>query len=622
MSESQATRQLILDRVREMGEDAREAIMVRLEGSHWYVQRNLLALLAAMPTVPPGLQVQAYAHHEEPASAWRRCKLLARMPARREDAIHTALSDPDTRVVMAALDAAAAGLPRRSTLRVLQILEKSEPGSELRVRGMALLKHVKLAAARDWLLPMVVRTRGMFFWRRSVLQPRTPEMLAALRVIAAAWTHDPKVCRRAPSRLAVGRRAGARRHERRADAMNPAAAFLISLGQCLSTMSLYATGHPARERAIDASFARLLEVLGNIQFAEFSILEGGVVFQGRVIEELRSWDWTSRLAGAGIERLEIDADVTREGWDDALEAMWQQLNGKAPESNDARQQLTASAVRFGSLRVMGGSAEARPDGAAAVAAAPMAEADEAVSNLVLSLNEEISTVTWIHEEVLSGAKVPMAEVEAIVGSMAVAMRANEKLLLPLVMLKEFDEYTTTHACNVSMLSMGLAEAMGCSRSETRAFGVAGLLHDIGKVKIPKDILNKPGRLTDEEREVMASHPTEGARILLQREKGMQMAAVVAFEHHICIDGKGYPRMHFERGCHLASRLVHVCDIYDALSTNRPYRKPWSVEQVLNYLEEKSGSEVDPEVARTFATMVRSSTITEVPMPTDEGAGGA
>jgi putative nucleotidyltransferase with HDIG domain len=401
--------------------------------------------------------------------------------------------------------------------------------------------------------------------------------------------------------------------------VNPAVAFMISLGQCLATMSLYPSGHPARERVIDQSFARLLEVLNNIQFAEFSILQGGVVFQGRVLEELRSWDWTARLAGTGIERIEIDADVTREGWDDALESMWQQLNGKSPESNDVRQQLTGSAVRFGSLRVMGGNAEAQAAGAAGPAsdAPPEAEAEEEAPKMVVSLDEEISTVNWLHEEVLTGAKIPMAEVEAIVGSMAVAMRANEKLLLPMVMMKEFDEYTTTHACNVSMLSMGLAEALGCSRSETRAFGVAGLLHDIGKVKIPKDILNKPGRLTDDEREVMATHPEEGARILLQREKGMQMAAVVAFEHHICIDGKGYPRLHFERGCHLASRLVHVCDIYDALSTNRPYRKPWTVEQVLHYIEERAGTEVDPHISRTFATMVRASTIGQVPMPEKE-----
>ena len=75
----------------------------------------------------------------------------------------------------------------------------------------------------------------------------------------------------------------------------------------------------------------------------------------------------------------------------------------------------------------------------------------------------------------------------------------------------------------------------------------------------------------------------------------------------------------QRGCHLASRLVHVCDIYDALSTNRPYRKPWTPEQVLHYIEERAGTEVDPHIASTFATMVRSSTIAAVPMPPRDGA---
>ena len=404
--------------------------------------------------------------------------------------------------------------------------------------------------------------------------------------------------------------------------MIPAASFMVTLGQCLSTMSLYPSGHPARERVIDQSFARLLTVLSNIQFAEFSILQGGVVFQGRIVEELRTWDWAARLAAAGIERLEIDADVTREGWDLALEQLWQQMNGQSPESIESRQ-LTARAVRFGSLRVMGGAAtaDALPvDEAAAAAAAATAAAEEAASSLVISLADEIATVNWLHEEVLTGAHIPMAEVEAIVGSLAIAMRTEQKMLLPLVLMKDFDEYTTTHACNVSVLAMGLAEQVGCSRAEIRAFGVAGLLHDIGKVKIPLEILNKPGRLTDEERAVMATHPEEGARILLEREKGMQMAAVVAFEHHICIDGKGYPQMKFERGCHLASRLVHVCDVYDALSTNRPYRKPWTSEQVLHYLEERAGTEVDPVISRAFATMVRSSTITAVPMPAREAQG--
>ena len=193
LSESQGTRQLILDRLREIGESARGPIMARLDSSPWYVQRNLLMLLAAMPAIPPGLQVDAYVRHEEPTVRVEALKLLARMPTRRDDAIAEALHDADLRVVRAAFEVSAAGgLPRKSATRVLQIAQQADEESDLRLRGIALLHDVPLTAARDWLLPMVIRTRGMFFWRRVVLQARSAEMLAALRVLASAWKADPK----------------------------------------------------------------------------------------------------------------------------------------------------------------------------------------------------------------------------------------------------------------------------------------------------------------------------------------------------------------------------------------------------------------------------------------------
>jgi putative nucleotidyltransferase with HDIG domain len=214
--------------------------------------------------------------------------------------------------------------------------------------------------------------------------------------------------------------------------------------------------------------------------------------------------------------------------------------------------------------------------------------------------------------------LPAAETETIVRSLALTMHQEGQVVLPLLELKQFDQYTTTHSSNVSVLTMGLAEYLGYAPREVRTLGVAGLLHDIGKVKVPHEILVKPGRLTAEETAVMATHPFEGAKLLLERHKGLQMASVVAYEHHVCIDGQGYPRFHFERGCHLASRLVHVCDIYDALSTNRPYRKPWTSEQALMYIESRAGTEVDPAISTAFAAMVRASTVGQVPMPEGDG----
>ena len=135
----------------------------------------------------------------------------------------------------------------------------------------------------------------------------------------------------------------------------------------------------------------------------------------------------------------------------------------------------------------------------------------------------------------------MIIVPRFVRSLAVAMHGDSQMVLPLVQMKEFDQYTTTHSLNVSVLTMALAEHVKLPATDVRAFGVAGLLHDLGKVRIPKEILSKPGRLSEAEREIMQRHPVDGARLIVSSDKNLDLAAVVAYEHHIMIDGGGYPK---------------------------------------------------------------------------------
>jgi len=92
---------------------------------------------------------------------------------------------------------------------------------------------------------------------------------------------------------------------------------------------------------------------------------------------------------------------------------------------------------------------------------------------------------------------------------------------------------------------------------------------------------------------------DGARLLMQRDQDLGMAATVAYEHHIMLNGGGYPVLHYKRECALASRLVHICDVYDALSTKRPYRDAWPTERTMAYLEERAGEEFDPDLVATF-----------------------
>jgi putative nucleotidyltransferase with HDIG domain len=222
------------------------------------------------------------------------------------------------------------------------------------------------------------------------------------------------------------------------------------------------------------------------------------------------------------------------------------------------------------------------------------------------MRDEVETLRWLLEEVKARHDIPLVEAETIVRSLSVAMHAERRVVLPLLQIKEFDQYTTTHSLNVSVLAMGLAEHLGLASSEVREYGVAGLLHDIGKVRVPIEILTKPGKLTDQEREVLNRHPSDGARLILRSEENLELAAVVAYEHHIMINGGGYPALRFGRACHHASQLVHVCDVYDALRTDRPYRKAWPEEKTLAYLRERAGLEFDPQLVEDFIGMMQRS----------------
>jgi putative nucleotidyltransferase with HDIG domain len=365
--------------------------------------------------------------------------------------------------------------------------------------------------------------------------------------------------------------------------------FLQALSQALSTLALYGGGHPATTRTAEAAFERLLELQATRPQLEFTFLAGEVLFGDEVQPALAGWEWSERLAAAGIERVEFVEAVELGEFEWLLAHLAVRL-GIRPEIADPRQ-TGPSSIRLGRVRLAGGG-PGPADGAPTIA------------RLSYNLHDERDMLGWIHDEVRSGAPLPLLEADAVVRSLSLAMHAEQAMVLPLLQLKEFDQYTTTHSMNVAVLAMALGDFLELGAAAVRSLGFAALLHDLGKVCIPTEILNKPGPLDDAERLVVERHPGVGAKILLERRDVIEIAAVVAYEHHVMIDGGGYPHLPDARGAQYASRLVHVCDVYDALRTRRPYRDAWTSEQALNYIESRAGLEFDPTIARAFATMIR------------------
>ena len=372
--------------------------------------------------------------------------------------------------------------------------------------------------------------------------------------------------------------------------MSEPAEFLGAFAQALAGMSLYKGGHPARARGIDAAYQELLDLLSTHPHPLFTFLGDEVIFGRLPLREMRDWGWSNRLAEVGIQRLEFADHVTREDFESFLEDVLARLTMDTIDTAEARQ-LRPTAIKYGVVGVRG-SAEQE------------AEAALPTATITFSLGEEVETIRWLHDEVQQRESLRLSEAEAVVRSLSVAMHSEQQMILPLLQLKQFDQYTTTHSLNVAVLSMALAEFLEMGPADVRAFGVAGLLHDLGKVRIPIEVLTKTGMLTPDERLLMNRHPVEGARIILESDEELDLAAVVAYEHHIMLNGLGYPQVKFRRACHEASNLVHVCDVYDALRTRRPYRDAWPVEQALPYIEGRAGLEFDPHYVRAFIEMMR------------------
>jgi HD-GYP domain-containing protein (c-di-GMP phosphodiesterase class II) len=176
--------------------------------------------------------------------------------------------------------------------------------------------------------------------------------------------------------------------------------------------------------------------------------------------------------------------------------------------------------------------------------------------------------------------------------------------LLLTTVKSYDEYTYHHMVNVCILTLALARAIGVPRERAIALGIGGLLHDVGKVRVPQEVLQHDGALDEEQWRQIRRHPIDGAGLILVTTRDpLHPAVSVVLEHHAAYDGSGYPPLSGHRSPSAPARLVAVADSFDALTSKRSYRKPEERRQALTLLQAGAGRSYDPRVVRTFVRLL-------------------
>ena len=353
----------------------------------------------------------------------------------------------------------------------------------------------------------------------------------------------------------------------------------------LRSAQLYSPGHPIIGRNLE-SLSAAFQMLHGLQPAVTIGLVGDEV----IVDDMPMakadtlGPFVRRLQQAGVERITVDRGVTVDEITDFLAAI------TTIDARDGDAADTFPAMRH--IRVGRVTIEQRVEGSLT---------DMATIKRLYS--DAVSVAGDVWESALTEGRPDATVARSMIDGLAQAVAQNRTALLALTTLKNYDNYTFTHMVNVSILTMGQARGLGIDGPLLREFGLAALMHDIGKVRTPLDVLNKPDKLTDEEFVIMKRHVVDGAEILRMTPDVPALAPVVAFEHHLRVDGSGYPSGVTRSSLNIGTMLCSIADVYDAMRSQRHYQKAFPTDRILAVLKRSDGTQFDQHLVRRFVQLI-------------------
>jgi len=358
------------------------------------------------------------------------------------------------------------------------------------------------------------------------------------------------------------------------------------LAAALRGTELYSPAHPLVQRGIDALTAAATERLQSTSSIVIGFLGDEVVVDGtRLPRGTASMIGFARdLRDRGIEKITLSKGLSRADVGHLVSVF---TDRASPIPLPDR--LTAKGVRTIALgRIV---VEEVADDQAGIAAA----------QLVYGTAVETAETLW--NAAKSGDQPDPGAARKIIDGLARLVTQDRTSLMALTALKKYDNYTFTHMVNVSALAMAQARALNIDGPLLREFGFAALMHDIGKVNTPLEVLNKPGKLTNDEFDVMKRHVVDGAHILRRTPEMPALAPIVAFEHHLKQDLSGYPEHIGSRKLNLCTMIVSIADVFDALRSNRPYREGMATVRIRSIMGEQGNPAFNQTLLKRFVNLM-------------------
>lgn len=360
------------------------------------------------------------------------------------------------------------------------------------------------------------------------------------------------------------------------------------------TAQLYAETHPLVNRGVEALGDTLLQLVAEQPSVTIGIVGDEIIVAETPVPNAPSTyaEFMRRLRSIGVERIAFDRGVTIDELSTLISSLAhpERLPGKPAPGVDAADALAVlnalPHIQVGRINL---------DERIVTSAADVATIRRLYADAV-----RVAQQLWDSAE--REGQLDPAEALQLVDNLAQAVAQNRTALIALTALKDYDNYTFTHMVNVSILTMAQARSLGIEGSLLREFGLAALMHDIGKVHTPAEILNKPDSLDDREFAIIKLHVVDGAEILRHTPDIPALAPVVAFEHHLRLDGTGYPSV--QRGTlNLGTMLCSIADVYDAMRSQRQYQQALATDRILAVLRRNDGVQFDQHLVRRFSQLM-------------------
>ena len=370
-------------------------------------------------------------------------------------------------------------------------------------------------------------------------------------------------------------------HARIADALG-------RIGVCARTVGQYGRSHPLVEEMLENAHQALAELMVVQPSLVVAVGDSYLALDSFPIE-----DSTGCLAGLAaqlhqrkVSEIKISAGVTRQESLDFAETITM-----TPED------LTLRGGMGGELKNRGVVNIQTRTGVLPVESREARDPADIYEDALILVEEAMKAVQ-------SGLQIPVSELRAIVADSLRSLITDDSALLALAGIRSYDRYLSEHSVNVCILSMVLGKDLGLDPASTLELGLSAMLHDVGKVFVPSEIVSRPGKLSEEEWQQIRRHPAEGARALAGLPDLPALVSTIALEHHSRCDGSGYPSLPPTQRPHLLSRLVAVVDSYDALTTDRPYRERWIPRQAIAWMLYEAAGQFDRQLMARFASRAR------------------